>query len=63
MKIKPCYSEELGRYLAFEATRAMDRKDLKELVAELTSAGIQFGSLSIHGKLTEVNLPVKMKST
>ena len=58
MKIKPCYSATLGRYLSFEATRRTDSRDLRQLSLELASAGIKFGSVSVHGKMLELSLPV-----
>lgn len=58
MNILPCYSAEHGRYLSFEATIKTDKKDLKRLADELTSAGISFGSHSVDGKMIKLNLHV-----
>ena len=61
MKIKIVYSKLNGKYLDFEATSARDKKDLAEFRDNLTSAGYQFSSLSVMGKMQNIKLPVELK--
>lgn len=60
MKITPCYSEEIGRYLEFVPECARDKKSLREFANELISAGTRFYSISVHNRIVSVKVPCKL---